>query len=182
MSSRSDLCLQRVPLSHSAIVWNCETKGDVCMRSVRVSFPSSHIRIISASQTFFFSSWTPADFLVKRYWRRWGYVRMCEGVQTDNAGEIARLDWENPEKKDQRKNKKRGEKKIQRKNPNERLAPWGPKAGHGNWPRVGATSLSFFSAFSNMPSSVSVAVITACVQSLFPSLLSLRVKSDDVAA
>lgn len=41
---------------------------------------------------------------------------MCEGVQTDNAGEIARLDRETPRKKEEsereRKKKKKKEKKI----------------------------------------------------------------------
>lgn len=87
---------------------------------------------------------------------RFRAVRMCEGVQTDNAGEIARLDWETQRKRTEKK-QKGGKKRLKKKSKQthaERLAPWGPKAGHGNWPRVGATSLSFFSW--NMPSYIPI--------------------------
>ncbi len=79
----------------------------------------------------------------KLFWRCWqlGGVRMCEGIQTDNAGEIVRMGLRITEKKDRGKKKK--EEKIRekiRQTHAERRASWGPKAGQGNWPLVGATS------------------------------------------
>lgn len=62
---------------------------------------------------------------------RFRAVRMCEGVQTDNAGEIVRLDQETQRKRGQRKIKKEGGQKrkkkiqesIQTKPTPQRLAP-----------------------------------------------------------
>lgn len=90
------------------------------------------------------------------------HVRRCPDWQCwrDSAFWI-----EKPREKGQRKNKKeeKRSKKKSKQTHAERLAPWGPKAGHGNWPRVGATSLSFF--LLKHAILYTVAVITAFIKS-----------------
>ncbi|MED6233306.1 hypothetical protein ATANTOWER_009812 [Ataeniobius toweri] len=74
------------------------------MRCPRISPPTSspdqsNIKVINRPKLFFF------------FWHllpgRFRAVRMCEGVQTDNAGEIVRLDRETQRKGGTEKNQKR---------------------------------------------------------------------------
>ena len=114
-----------------------------------------------------------SDKSVQTFWRRWqfGYahVRRCPNWQCWRDSESGLRETERGTEKKEKGGK--DPRKIKQTHA-ERLAPWGPKAGHGNWPRVGALSLSmpFETAILYMISLIQILshlnIVTTCIFTL----------------